>query len=615
MHSQLSRLPVVAACLMASAVVAAETTLEETVIVGSRVATSLAETAVSVSVLDQQDLRLLGYPDLATALATQPGITVTSNGGLGKAATLSIRGEQGFRTRIMLDGIDLADPSSPQISPRIEQLLSTGIERVEVLRGPQGLAYGADAGGVIAITTLAPGDEPDANLFAETGADGLRRLSGDARGSLGPVSASLSVSDLDSDGFNARTSDTDPADDDGYQNTTLHSTVKIQATDNLAFTGTFHSVDGDNAYDNCFDVLTFAPINECADTFDQEAWRTAASYRTDTSEHTLAWSQSSIDRDFFSAGIPSFAADGEQESLSLLGYWQARDAHRLSYGVETETDAFSDGSLSRERDNLGVWGELAQQLAGGGTVTAGLRWDDNDDFGEFVSWRVSGVYPVALTAGELRLRGSVGTGFRAPSLYEIAYNSGPFAAPPASTTSLSEEQTAGWEASARWIAGGTDIEAVYFDQRIDDEILFDLSSFSGYLQQDGESRSTGVEVIASQLLTTALRLEANLTWNDTETAAGQQSPFRPEWFGNLGLRYVTERWNGALTARGSSNAVDNLEQPMEDWVVLDVSAEIFITPSLSLTARVENLLDESYEVVRDFNTGGQRWALGARYAL
>ena len=62
-------------------------------------------------------------------------VTVTMDGGYGKAAAVRIRGEEGYRTRIVLDGINIADPSSPQISPRVEHLLSSGLSRVEILRG------------------------------------------------------------------------------------------------------------------------------------------------------------------------------------------------------------------------------------------------------------------------------------------------------------------------------------------------------------------------------------------------------------------------------------------------------------------------------------------------
>ena len=107
---------------------------------------------VSVSVIDEDTMRSLAYPDLASLLDTQPGVTVTMDGGYGKAAAVRIRGEEGYRTRIVLDGINIADPSPPGQSPYRafgEQRLDPG----EILRGPQGLLWGADAGGVILMST------------------------------------------------------------------------------------------------------------------------------------------------------------------------------------------------------------------------------------------------------------------------------------------------------------------------------------------------------------------------------------------------------------------------------------------------------------------------------
>ena len=128
--------------------------IDETVIVASRVADLSHQVGVSVSVLDREDILSLGYPDLGSLLDTQPGVTVTMDGGFGKAAAVRIRGEEGFRTRIVLDGINIADPSSPQISPRIEHILGSELTRVEILRGPQGLLWGADAGGVVLMSTI-----------------------------------------------------------------------------------------------------------------------------------------------------------------------------------------------------------------------------------------------------------------------------------------------------------------------------------------------------------------------------------------------------------------------------------------------------------------------------
>ncbi len=136
----------------------------EEVVVSSRTPDLIDQIGVSVSVLDADTMQSLGYPDLASLLDTQPGVTVTMDGGYGKAAAVRIRGEEGYRTRIVLDGINIADPSSPQVSPRIEHLVSSGLTRMEILRGPQGLLWGADAGGVILMST--------ADAVAESGVEG-----------------------------------------------------------------------------------------------------------------------------------------------------------------------------------------------------------------------------------------------------------------------------------------------------------------------------------------------------------------------------------------------------------------------------------------------------------
>ena len=78
-------------------------------------------------------------------------------------------------------------------------------------------------------------------------------------------------------------------------------------------------------------------------------------------------------------------------------------------------------------------------------MTAGWRRDDNDDFGEHDSWRVSARLGLTSSQQAWAIRAASGTGFSAPSLYEIAYNNGPFAYPPASGTALLEEESDGWE--------------------------------------------------------------------------------------------------------------------------------------------------------------------------
>ncbi|MGD2009284.1 MAG: TonB-dependent receptor, partial [Cellvibrionales bacterium] len=444
-----------------------DSALEETVVVASRVPTPLNRLGVSVSVTDRESLELLGYSNIGDFLDLQPGVSVTRDGGPGKAAAVRIRGEEGFRTRIILDGIDIADPSSPQVSPRIEHLLSEGLQRIEVLRGPQGLAFGADAGGVISATTRQTVSGLAASIAAEGGEDSFSRLGAFVAGGNDRISGSLSVTDLSTDGFNARVSDAAGADRDGYDNTTTHATASYALTDSWSVQGSLHHIDGNNEYDGCFDSVTFAVINDCNDDYLQSAWRVALNYEQDRISSSLSYERSSTERDFFSAGVPAFSSEGDREEISWLGAVSIKEGHRIALGVDASEMSIVDGDSKPSRDNLGVWGEYGLDF-GRGSITAGARFDDNDDFGQHTSGRVSLHQTLLDGPRPLAIKAAIGTGFRAPSPFEIVYNNGPFSFPASETEPLREETSEGWEVGIQWGELGQSVELTWFDQKIED---------------------------------------------------------------------------------------------------------------------------------------------------
>ncbi len=587
--------------------------LEETIIVASRIATPLSSLGVSVTLIDQDELSLLGYNDLASVLDLQTGVSVTRDGGMGKAATVRIRGEEGFRTRVQLDGIDIADPSSPQISPRIEHLITPGLQRIEILRGPQGLMYGADGGGVIAITSQQPTEGFTADIGAEGGSDNFQRYNLNLAGGSDQISGALSLADVSTDGFNARTSDTIDPDSDGYDNTTIHATINADISAQWRIGASVHDVDGSNAYDGCYDPVTFTPINDCTDDYAQTAWRVYLAWSTDNLQSELSVEESRIDRAFYSAGAESYSTEGEQQELSWLGS-MSDDNQRLTVGVDLQEQTLNDGSTVRTRDNTGAYAEYQRDVLLG-SISAGLRYDDNDDFGQHTSYRLSTIQHLGTASVPIALRAAIGTGFRAPSLYEVAYNAGPWAFPPASGSALIEEQSQGWEAGVQLGDNGSSLTITWFDQTIEDEIYFDLASYSGYLQRSGESSSKGLEITAEGTLGAGFSLNANTTWNETEDFAGNPRPYRPELSGALSLRWQGERVNTALTARFAQDSVDSFGTAMGDYQVLDWSALVRLGAGFSANARVENLTDEDYQQVQGYFSPGRQWFLGLRYSL
>jgi vitamin B12 transporter len=209
----------------------------------------------------------------------------------------------------------------------------------------------------------------------------------------------------------------------------------------------------------------------------------------------------------------------------------------------------------------------------------------------------------------------VGTGFRPPSLFEVAYNRGPFAFPPASGVTLVEESSLGYDLGLEYEgAAGVHLEITYFDQEIEDEIFFDLTGFSGYLQSLGTSTSKGVEIGARAPLGERWEIVGNWTNNDTGDTANEQRLRRPKNLGNIGIEYASAdaKLRFAANYRLSKDSIDIGGVALDDYEVLDLSTSYAFNANFELYARVENATDEDYQDLIGYNTPGRTAYAGMR---
>ena len=125
----------------------------ETVIVTATRAEATAEqAAVAANVVTQQDFAVRDFPIIADVLREIPGLQLTDTGRRGGLTDLYTRGGDYTGTLVLLDGVPLNDPGGEL---NYAHLASTGIERMEVVRGPESALFGAEAAaGVIQLFTV-----------------------------------------------------------------------------------------------------------------------------------------------------------------------------------------------------------------------------------------------------------------------------------------------------------------------------------------------------------------------------------------------------------------------------------------------------------------------------
>jgi len=595
-----------------------ENEMEKLVVVSSRIAMPLREVATSVSLVTQQDIDARGYANLTDVLKTQPSISASNSGGIGSTTALRVRGEEGYRTLVRIDGVDISDPTGTQVGPQLAHLQSANISRVEILRGSQGLAYGADAGGVINIYSGSPTEQFSGNVSGEFGRYDTQNLSANMGATNENFDYFIAASDYKTNGFNARLDDASQ-DKDGYKNTTIHSRLGFKISDDLTLGLVVRNNHGLGQFDNC--GFGASASNDCESEFNQSNLRADINYSTDNSEHEIAFAKTIIERENFNQGISEFLTKGTLQKIEYLGHTQLNQDHQLVYGLDWEKEQIT--SADQSRISKGYYFEYQGELFENLYLTAGVRQDDNEDFGEHTSFRVSGAYIWALGDDEIKLRSAYGTGFRAPSLYEIEYNQGPFSFAPASTTALQEETTQGYEVAVEFSTkSDSHFEVIYFEQKIEDSIFFDLAGFSGYLQDIGESTSDGVELIASIKINDDLRVHANYTYNPTKDTSGAQRLRRPKNVANIGFDYQVDNLTLSANVRFVQDFVDlvvdetsfaSSPQPQKDYQVFDISARYRVNASLTVFARVENLFDQNYQDLAAFNTAGETPHIGLKY--
>jgi vitamin B12 transporter len=478
--------------------------------------------------------------------------------------------------------------------------------------------YGADAGGVINMYTAKPEAGFAGGLNVEGGRYDTQQYAGHVAGGNELVDFALNGARFETDGFNALTTDTELADDDGYKNTTLHGRAGWNITDQLRAELVARNVEGDNDYDDCSLPVTFDRTDKCTDDYSLDAGRVALIHQGDLFANSLSFNEKKTDRKYYTEGFNDYSYKSELERIDYIGSWKHSDTLTMIYGADLEKDSIDDGVTDDDRDQEGYYLEYKGGFSDSVYLTAGARYTDNEDFGTKTTYRTGAVYLVQAGDGEVKFKGTYGTGFRAPSLYEISYNNGPYAYPPASDLELDAEDSKGYDLGAGYFATSSwYVEMVYFDQTVSDEIYFDLIDYSVYLQGNGDSSSQGVELTSEVPVTEILSLSGNYTYTDTQDSEGEQRLRTPENMANLGV--LISPWNGKLTFslnyRIARDNAEDVNGRVDDYEVLDLSASYQILAALEVYGRIDNVTDEDYQEIPNYNTPGAAGYAGIRYTF
>ncbi|MBM4148784.1 MAG: TonB-dependent receptor [Lentisphaerae bacterium] len=610
-----------AAVLAAAPVLCEETAVMDDMVVSATLTEMPAShVGSSVTVITADEILRSRKTSLADVLRAVAGIHVVQNGGAGGAAGVFIRGANTEHTLVLVDGVELNDPINPSRGADISNIGVADIERIEILRGPQSGLYGSDAiGGVINIITRRGSDGAKAVLTAEAGSFGTYRGAATLGGGGKRGGYSISVGRFGTRGVSAAGEDyAGNTEKDGFVNTEISGRADWKALDNLALHVLGRYTDSDSDTD--------AFEGDYGDDPDGYSRRRQGAIQGGAELELLEgrWKQvltlSHIGTERENDGMFGRL---NFDSVLLKAQWRNEFAlpggHVLVTGAEYETEeGKSDGLPRTTADSFGFLAQDSVTVLEKLHLTAGGRWDTHEDSGDALTYRFSPAWQVA---GGTTLKASVGTGYKAPSLYQLHAPATPWGA--VGNEDLDPEKSIGWDAGIEqeWFSGRCGASATYFENRVNDLIEYNF----GYVNRP-ESEMRGVETALFFKPVATVSVRAGYTRLDAEDAdTGERLVRRPEHRATLdaGWQFVPgARVDVGLVHVGERD--DNMWDPvtfmpvrveLDPYTLVNVAVSCRVNDNAEVFARVENLLDEEYEDIWGTGTTGLGAYGGVRVTL
>ena len=467
--------------------------LKPVVVTATRVPVAAELVASAVTVLRGADLVAQGVRTVADALETVPGVHIAATGSVGGQTSLFMRGGQSNYVKVLLDGVPLNQAGG---GIDLANLTTDNVDRIEIVRGPASVLYGSDAmTGVVQIfTRVGAGGTGAPRMGAELRAGTYGSTDGaiELLGGTPRVGYAARVSRFSSDGLYAYNNQ--------YRNSVVNAGVRVQPDARTDASLTYRY--GDDVYHFPTDG-TGTPVDsnqhaaERGPLFSVSARRVFAAHLDARISAGLKEARLLYDNPPDSAGDVTFWSRDwvRRATTSALVNWNSGTGTSLAWGIEYEderqrgTSLFSASygtfpdSVRVQRNTTGYFTQ-AVIAAGRAALTLGGRLDDNSQFGTHATYRGGLVYRLA--AG-VRLRASVGTGFKEPTFYEN-FARGFVTGNP----SLDPERSRSWEAGIE--RGG--IAVAYFNQRFRDLIEYNPAPPAGqpnYFNVDG-AVADGIEI-------------------------------------------------------------------------------------------------------------------------
>lgn len=566
-------------------------TLDTVVVNANRLPQEIDDVYSAVSVVTREDIERLQPASLPALLATIPGVGITQSGGKGSLSGLFIRGTKSAQSLVLVDGIRSASAASG--TTPLETLSVDQIERIEIIRGARSTVYGADAiGGVISIytrTAKGAGVTPYASVRYGSHDAWERNVGVGAANATSRIN--LNVASEEVTGHNrSRSQEAANLDKDAYRNHSVSVNGQHRFSDDVALSGSYLYQEGETEYDfgyagaYPYDEFSLQNVSVALDAAITSRWATRIEVGTNDNDN----------RNLFDDDATVSFFDTSRTQYAWINRFTTDAAGEWQVGADGYSETLN-GSIDlaeTSRDNQAGFANYRYQQTRWG-VEAGVRYDDNDIYGDFTTANAGA--SVFVTEKD-KLFVTYSEGFRAPSFSDLYY-------PGYSNASLTPETSESIEVKwAHRVSPTSSVEVAAYQTDIDDAIVNDQFWIP---QNIGRVESSGAEVTATTrvgewtLLANASYVDARDASNDLMLNHRAKKAARIEASRQYG------RYTLSTDVRGQGASWDDAAntRKIAGYALWNARARVALAHDVELGVSVDNILDKRYETALN----GEGW--------
>ena len=586
--------------------------MDELVVQSTRIETPLDLMSSSVDVITAEELQASGVSYVSDALLLQPGISGSRNGGPGGATSIYLRGAKPQHTLILVDGVRM-NGQLDLTGYDLANLDLNSVERIEILKGPQSTLYGSDAmAGVINIITT-KSEIPRRYIQREKGRYGSEYTTAGISGGTEQLAYTFSYSDYSNKGFSSLKNNEET---DALDNETFFARIDSALSEQTQGSVSLRYIEANGQYDNGdFDVYTNYYHNYYYYDKEQLITRIHVEHTiTDTLRTQVGISYLNLERtnhgtdygyDTETKKYIPIDQPGHYDYLTdTLSYdWnltsQPNEKNTLLLGLEGHEDTYESNSTPGDLNNhafLAIW---KHQHRAGTALSLSAREDHHSRFGNALTYQGGLSYTLAKT--DTRVYASYGTGFKAPSSFHLSYNS-----------QLQPEESKGQEVGIEQplFNHHAHFSLSFFRKEFENLIEYDLSTYD-YINintANSEGFEAGLTLYPSDTLTFRL----GYGYLDNDSLDSKFTLRRPTHKLDSTLSWLATDTLQLTALIGYVGSRQGVESKMDSYVPVQLAMRYQADETLTLYARIENLLDEEYELANRYNTPRRGLYGGAR---